>query len=87
MLFIMYSHPTRIPYSEFAGSFCGFVSWIIAAAVKSREVTLDTLGNSNNDLNMPFLVGNVASLAVSAVVCTVISLRTPQNYEWDTMQV
>jgi hypothetical protein len=36
---------------------------------------------------MPFLVGNVASLAVSAVVCTVISLRTPQNYEWDTMQV
>lgn len=69
-----------------AGSFCGLASWIIAAAVKYGEVTLDTLGNSNNDSNMPFLVGNVASLAVSAVVCTAISLRTPQNYEWDTMQ-
>jgi hypothetical protein len=33
------------------------------------------------------LYGNIASLSVSAVVCTVLSLRTPQNYDWDTMQV
>ena len=69
------------------GSVCGVVSWIASAAIRSGEVTVNSLGNSGLDKHVPFVVGNVVSLVVSAVVCVAVSWRTPQNYDWDTMQV
>ncbi len=71
-----------------AGTICGLISWIAtAAALNNGRVTLESLGNNGRSTTKPFLVGNLVSLCASAMVCAVMSWKTPQNYDWDTMQV
>jgi Na+/proline symporter len=65
------------------GTICGFIVWIVTAAILGGTVTYETLEGSNLD-GLPMLFGNVASLAVSAIICVVLSLLHPQNYDWNT---
>lgn len=44
-------------------------------------VTIDTLGG-----DFPMLAGNVVAIALSALVCIVVSLIKPQNYDWALMK-
>ena len=61
------------------------MSWIVTAKVEGGSVNKETL---LGDLNrLPMLLGNLAALAVSGLVCSIVSWRNPQNYNWISMQV
>lgn len=45
------------------------------------EVTIATLGG-----DFPMLAGNVVAIALSALVCIVVSLIKPQNFDWALMK-
>jgi hypothetical protein len=40
-------------------------------------VTIATLGG-----DFPMLAGNVVAIALSALVCIVVSMVKPQNFDW-----
>lgn len=61
------------------GLVAGVVSWLGSAAGLYGEVTLDSTGK-----DYPMLVGNLAAIVVSGVVCTVWSLMSPDAYDWQT---
>ena len=59
------------------GVVAGIICWLIAAQVESGVITLQsTFGD------VPMLVGNFVSLAASAVVTVVMSLRRPDDFDW-----
>lgn len=44
-------------------------------------VTIETLGG-----DFPMLAGNVVAIALSALVCIVVSFIKPQNFDWALMK-
>eukprot|EP00882_Tetradesmus_deserticola_P003386 GHRQ01003582.1.p1 GENE.GHRQ01003582.1~~GHRQ01003582.1.p1 ORF type:complete len:665 (+),score=225.71 GHRQ01003582.1:267-2261(+) len=72
-----------------AGAVCGAVSgligalitWIVVAKSTTGELTIATLGG-----DFPMLAGNVVAIGLSGLVCVVISLIKPQNYDWALMK-
>jgi hypothetical protein len=79
--------PHGMSHSFTLGTVSGIITWITTARVLGGTINVATLQGSGALNNFPMLFGNIASLTVSAVVCVVISLRKPQNYDWDTTQV
>jgi Na+/proline symporter len=68
-----------------AGSLSGLagavITWCAVAKGLTGEVTIDTLGG-----DLPMLAGNLVAIFLSGIVCIVISLIAPQNYDWSLMK-
>jgi Na+/pantothenate symporter len=62
-----------------SGLICGLIVWLVTAQCYAGSITVDTLGG-----DYPMLGGNLAAIFVSAIVCTIMSLIKPQNYDWQT---
>jgi len=59
-----------------------FVAWISTAAERNDgEVNYDTLGQ-----NESMLAGNVTAILLSGIVCFIISLIWPQNFDWKMLK-
>lgn len=48
-----------------------------ALQVGYGDINLTTTG-----MNYPMLAGNLASILISAAVCTIVSLVKPDNFDW-----
>ena len=62
-----------------SGLISGLVCWLAIAGAHFGEITVDTLGE-----NYSMLGGNLCAIFVSAIVCAVISIIKPQDYDWQT---
>ena len=62
-----------------SGLISGLVCWLVIAQAKYGEITVATLGE-----NYPMLGGNLCAIFISAIVCAIISLIKPQDYDWQT---
>lgn len=51
----------------------------VAALELEGEVTIDTLG-----MNYPMLTGNLVAICLSGIVCIVVSMKNPDNYDWES---
>ena len=51
----------------------------VTAAVLEGEVTIDTTG-----MNYPMLTGNLVAICFSGIVCIVVSLMDPDDYNWES---
>eukprot|EP00890_Picochlorum_soloecismus_P004015 jgi/Picsp_1/4614/NSC_01984-R1_urea active transporter-like protein len=62
-----------------SGLCSGLLTWLLIAQCHFGSITVDTLGE-----NYSMLGGNLCAIFVSAIVCAVISLIKPQEYDWKT---
>jgi hypothetical protein len=53
----------------------------VAPQSLSGELTINSLGG-----DFPMLAGNVVAIGFSGLVCVVVSLIKPQNYDWALMK-
>jgi len=61
------------------GQIGAFIAWMVTAAARNDgTVDYDTLGQ-----NEPMLAGNLVAILLSGLVCAVVSLIKPQNYDWE----
>jgi Na+(H+)/acetate symporter ActP len=64
-----------------AGAISGLIgaviTWCATAKGLTGTVTIETLGG-----DFPMLAGNVVAIALSALVCIVVSYIKPQDYDW-----
>lgn len=51
----------------------------MAADSLEGEITIDTLG-----MNYPMLTGNLVAICLSGIVCILISLASPDDYDWES---
>ena len=69
------------------GQICAMITWIVCSTFerdadgKHGTVDLDTLGG-----NYPMLAGNVMAIGMSGIVCAVISMMNPQNFDFNTLK-
>merc|ERR1711990_863539 len=69
------------------GQICAMITWIVCSLFerdangKHGTVDLDTLGG-----NYPMLAGNVMAIGMSGIVCAVISMMNPQNFDFNTLK-
>jgi Na+/proline symporter len=64
------------------GGLCGgLITWLATARALSGTLSIATLGG-----DFPMLAGNVTAIGFSALLCTVISLIKPQNFDWELMK-
>ncbi|TPX65724.1 hypothetical protein SpCBS45565_g04923 [Spizellomyces sp. 'palustris'] len=61
------------------GFVCGVSLWLIVTKAYYGEINIDTTGG-----NYPMLAGNLASLIMSGIVSTAVSLYRPDNYDWES---
>jgi SSS family transporter len=60
------------------GLIAAMVGWIVAASsLNGGVVDKNTLGQ-----DYPMLTGNLLSLCISPIICVLISLAAPQNFDW-----
>jgi len=64
----------------FGGQWLGIISWILIAQGQTGEVTVASLGG-----DFPMLGGNLVSIFSSGIICLVVSLVKPQNYDFSEM--
>eukprot|EP00965_Chrysotila_dentata_P032160 1072643-Pleurochrysis_carterae.AAC.4 len=65
------------------GQIGAFIAWMVTAAARNDgTVDYDTLGQ-----NEPMLAGNLVAILLSGLVCAVVSLIKPQNYDWEEFKV
>ena len=65
------------------GQITAIVVWCIVATTQDPDgkVNVNSLGDIDS-----LLAGNVCAIGVSGLVCVVISLASPQNYNWDDLR-
>ena len=70
----------------FAGQILAIITWIAVATSevdpsgKKGVVSIDTLG-----MNYPMLAGNVVAILSSGLICALVSMGAPQNFDFSTM--
>eukprot|EP00775_Hariotina_reticulata_P012232 gene12232-12370_t len=64
-----------------AGQIGAIITWLVVAKSLSGELTINSLGG-----DFPMLAGNVVAIGFSGLVCVVLSLIKPQNYDWALMK-
>jgi hypothetical protein len=69
----------------FGGQILAIITWIAVStdpngAGSSYPVNIDTLGQ-----NYPMLAGNVVAILSSGLICAVISMSNPQNFDFTTL--
>jgi uncharacterized sodium:solute symporter family permease YidK len=57
------------------------ITWVVTAKGLSGSLTIATLGG-----DFPMLAGNVVAIGLSGLICIVVSLIKPQNYDWALMK-
>jgi len=57
------------------------ITWMCVAKAQTGVITIDSLGG-----DFPMLAGNVVAIGFSGLVCVVLSLIKPQNYDWALMK-
>lgn len=60
------------------GLVAGLSAWLAEAKVYYGEITLESTG-----ANYPTLAGNLAAIMTGLIVTTVVSLRKPDDFDWD----
>eukprot|EP00960_Hanusia_phi_P044496 756670-Hanusia_phi.AAC.12 len=64
------------------GLAAAFIGWFsVAASLNGGVINVDTLGG-----NYPMLTGNLLALCVSPIICVIVSLMNPQNYDWKELE-
>merc|ERR1719313_2475732 len=66
--------------AAWGGMILAVITWMVAAAVQSGEITVDTLGKLE-----PNLAGNIVAIGSSALIHVGFSLLKPQNYDFKSM--
>ncbi|KND04472.1 solute:sodium symporter (SSS) family transporter [Spizellomyces punctatus DAOM BR117] len=61
------------------GFVCGVSLWLIVTKAYYGEINIDTTGG-----NYPMLAGNLASLIISGIVSTAVSLYNPDDFDWES---
>ncbi|CAN0239790.1 unnamed protein product [Scytosiphon promiscuus] len=61
------------------GQICAVIGWLVSAQALEGEITLASTG-----ANYPMLTGNLIAICFSGIVCTVISLADPDDYDWES---
>ena len=79
------ANATGVIAGAFGGQLLAVITWISVATDPeatgaSLSVSIDTLG-----ANYPMLAGNVVAILSSGVICAIISLMNPQNFDFTTM--
>ena len=64
----------------FGGQILGIITWISIAASESGEVSIASLGG-----DFPMLGGNLMSICSSGLLCLVVSIFVPQNYDFSQL--
>lgn len=57
------------------------ITWVVVAKSLYGAVTIDTLGS-----DYAMLAGNVVAIGLSGLLCVVVSLIRPDNYDWALMK-
>jgi hypothetical protein len=79
------ANATGVIAGAFGGQLLAVITWISVATDPeatgaSLSVSIKTLG-----ANYPMLAGNVVAILSSGVICAIISLMNPQNFDFTTM--
>jgi hypothetical protein len=74
------ANATGAVVGAWAGMILALISWIIATAVQSGDITVDNLGKLE-----PNLVGNLVAILSSGAIHVAFSLAKPQNYDFKSM--
>jgi SSS family transporter len=70
----------------FGGQVLAIITWIACSTAERNpdgdkgEVSIDTLGE-----NYPMLAGNVVAILSSGLICAIISMSNPQNFDFSTL--
>ena len=70
----------------FGGQILAIITWIACSTAERNpegdkgEVSIDTLG-----MNYPMLAGNVVAILSSGLICAIISMSNPQNFDFSTL--
>jgi hypothetical protein len=59
----------------------GIAAWLLTAGLMYGEVTLETTAH-----NEPFLAGNLTSIVSGGLICLVVSLARPDNFDFSLMR-
>jgi hypothetical protein len=59
----------------------GIAAWLLTAGVMYGEVTLETTAH-----NEPFLAGNLTSIVSGGLICLIVSLVRPDNFDFSLMR-
>ncbi|CAN0306514.1 unnamed protein product, partial [Scytosiphon promiscuus] len=61
------------------GQICAVIGWLVTAQALEGEITIFSTGQ-----NYPMLTGNLIAICFSGLVCTVVSLADPDDYDWQS---
>lgn len=61
-----------------SGQILGICIWVLTAYGMSGEVSIQSTGK-----NMPMLAGNLTSIVASGLLCTLLSLRDPDDFDFE----
>ncbi|CAM9183676.1 unnamed protein product, partial [Hapterophycus canaliculatus] len=61
------------------GQICAVIGWLVTAQALEGEITINSTGQ-----NYPMLTGNLIAICFSGIVCTVVSLADPDDYDWES---
>lgn len=62
-----------------SGTVLGLITWLVTCQGLEGAINVDLLGG-----DYPMLAGNLVAIFGSLIICAVISLMNPQNYDWQT---
>jgi len=64
-----------------AGIFGGILCWLAAAELLYDDISIFSTGQS-----IPLLLGNIVSISLSGVICTIGSILKPDNFDFSIMK-
>jgi len=62
------------------GMVLAMITWMVVTQVQSGSITVDNLGKLE-----PNLAGNLVAILSSGIICSIVSLAAPQNYDFKSM--
>lgn len=61
------------------GQICAIIAWLVSTSALYGEINIDNTGE-----NYPMLTGNLVAICFSGIVCTIVSLANPDDYDWES---
>jgi len=72
--------------APFAGQVLAVITWVsVASNTRDENMDLGTVNIYTLGQNYPMLAGNVVAIGSSGIICAVISMMNPQNFDFSTM--
>jgi hypothetical protein len=75
------ANATGAVFAAWGGMISGVIVWMITASIESGEISVTSLGG-----NWPMLFGNVVAIGSSGVIHGVMSMGSPQNFDWGVFE-